>query len=183
MDLLDAIAEGVQTPDERDGRIYGYVPGVVTSVEDPLGLCRIQARIAGQQPTDSTDWLVPELPGGIEAKPRKGDAVLIKFQDGDPNRGSWMWTLTTQTQNRCTDYMLLGTTFVGLYNDLIARFNQLRAAFIAHTHPGVSAGIATTSPTLEAVPANAIAGLAADGSQPAYTAGGNRVLSADIKVR
>ena len=44
------------------------------------------------------------------------------------DRFGFQWTTT---KNRAVDYMLLGTAFVGLYNDLVTKFNTLQGNYQA----------------------------------------------------
>ena len=197
MDLLEAIDAGTQKPDEREGRIYGFQYGVVKDVDTAAPTWgRIKARFGAQKDNETTHWIDPMWPGGIEGLPRIGDPVFIAFVDGDINRGLYVWHPSSRTQNRATDYMLLATTFAGMYNDLVAKFNNLKSAFNTfitgyngHTHaylPGPGASTPTAvplNPGSSDADANAGSILAADGSQPAATASNTVCLSSRAKVQ
>lgn len=140
MELLDALNGGIQSRDERDGRVPYMIYGVVKDVDTKLG--RVRARAGAQGDGESTEWLDPAWPGSIEAVPVVGEPVFIQFVDADPNRGVYWWHPTSTTKNRAQDFMLLGTTMCGMYNFLVDQFNQLRTDFntfastyTGHVHP------------------------------------------------
>lgn len=143
MSLLNALANATMPEDEADGRIYGWLAGTVTDAEavDGKKTCRVKARVGKQGDNESTDWLVPLLPGGVESVPNNGDKVAVFFMDGDPNRGAYVYLPDSRTQNRPTDWMVLGSVFASMYNDLATKFNTLLACYQAfygfvqgHTH-------------------------------------------------
>jgi hypothetical protein len=197
-DLLELLANSLRTEDEEDGRIYGFQVGTVTEIVDPKSLGRIKARVMAQEKGESSDWLMPAWPAGVEAKPRVGEPVLVTFLDGDPNKGIWFWTVTSKSLNRPSEFMVLGTTLIGCYNDLVQRFNDLRTAFIAHRHnlvdlqaggsavtqgaPGVDV-VDGTRATGTAPPSAASKLKAADGATVADKTGSQIVLSGEAKVR
>ncbi|HVI02321.1 MAG TPA: phage baseplate assembly protein V [Enhygromyxa sp.] len=78
------------------GRFYGKYEGVVTDVDDPLGIARLRARVPavfGEQL--ECGWALPCAPfgGGKERGaymlPEVGDTVWIEFAAGDPSRPIW----------------------------------------------------------------------------------------------
>lgn len=177
--LLEAFAGAIASEDESEGRIYGFLYGVVKDIGDPKGLGRIRARIGAQGDTDVSDWLLPLWPGAMESVPRVGDSIVVCFIDGNPNRGMYACHATTNMQGRATDYMLLGSTFARLYNDLVAKFNTLKSTFNTHNH-GASSG---NPPVTTDTDPDAAKALAADGSQPSALASNAKVLSGEAKVR
>jgi hypothetical protein len=130
--LHQAIAQSVATPDERDGRVYGWLPGVVTDLDTKL--MRVKARIGKQEDGDSTDWLLPCFGGSVEELPEVGDPVAVDFLDGDPHAGRWSSFPQSTTQNRPTEALGLGTTTIGLLNNIVDQLQTLQTLFNAHTH-------------------------------------------------
>lgn len=192
MDFLQTLADSMRPKDEAEGRFYGFLYGIITDVDDPDGLGRVRARIGAMGPEDSSDWLIPAWPGAIEALPNKKDAIIVGFIDGDPNRGFYLVSPRSTTKDRPTEAMLLATTFIGMYNHLVAQFNQLRTDYNSHAHqPGSlaapSGGGAVTgtsgAPTASTTAAAASKGKAADGSVVAAKSSSEKVLSGKTKVR
>jgi len=183
-ELLEALANSIQTDDERDGRIYGFLYGLVTDIGDPQGLGRVRARVGAMHQNESSNWLLPLWPGAIESAPRVGDSIVVAFIDGNPNKGMFAVHATSTMRNRPTEAMILGSTFLRLYNDLVAKFNNLKSKFNTHLHSGVTTGGGTSgTPTLTDTDNDAAAALAGDGSQPSSLESGTRVLSSEAKVR
>src|SRR5262249_55681128 len=118
--LLEALPNTTQTMDEKDGRIYRLLYGVVTDVD--LGcaakLPRIKHRIGGPGDRESRHWLDQACPGAVESVPNKKDPVVVLFIDGDPTRGVYCYFPDSNAQNRPTDYSPLGTTMAGIINNL-----------------------------------------------------------------
>ena len=177
-ELLEALANAVQTDDERDGRIYGFLYGLVTDIVDPQGLGRVRARVGAMQQGESSNWLLPLWPGAIESAPRVGDSIVVAFIDGNPNKGMFAVHATSTMRNRPTESMILGSTFLRLYNDLVDKFNK-------HSHTCSASGSPSSSPatlvTDGVVKANF--GLASDGAKPSALASDTSVLSGEAKVR
>jgi hypothetical protein len=209
MDLLEAIAGGTRSPDEQDGRVYGPVQGSITDVSDPQKLGRVKARIGAQQKGESSDWLLPMWPGGCEGYCQVGQPIIVAFVDGDPHRGVFWWYPKSTTTGRANDFALLGTTFIGLYNDLVSKFNFLKSqynafvtSFLNHYHQASGHGNAYLDgnsqpcsgksdlpgyqPTFFAPSqdgdADCGSGLAADNSQPSAIASSTVVLSGNHKI-
>ena len=206
MSLLEALAASTRSPDAAEGRINYAVYGTVTRNADPKGLCRVKAKIAGQEDRTETDWLCPLLVGATEGYPAVGEKVAVLFIDGNLARGVYGWFPETTTKNRATEAMLLATTFCGLYNDLVAKFNTLKARFntlqsatstnngilTPHVHTGgtLGGGLTGTSVALEALgagstdaDADAAKAKAANGSVVGAIATDQVVLSGVAKVR
>ncbi|HJU21573.1 MAG TPA: phage baseplate assembly protein V [Casimicrobiaceae bacterium] len=201
MELLEALAGGIAPPGASEGRLPYLVYGIITDTKDPLGLGRVKARVGSQKDNESTDWLDPAWPGSIEAVPAEREPCFVAFVTGDPHRGVYFWHPTTKTRGRAQDFMLLGTTFAGVYNDLVAKFNNLLAAFNAfvsvfnsHVHvvsgtanltSGAVAGTAAavTSGASTDNDANAAQIKAADGSIPPRNAATTIALSGRAKVK
>src|SRR5688572_28256733 len=107
-DLFDTAEETTQSQDQREGRFYGILDGVVTEVETSSpALGRIKARFGVMTNQEQSDWLDPVWPGGMECLPNKDDPVWVMFVDGDPNRGIWAWHPTTKTTGRATEAAVL----------------------------------------------------------------------------
>lgn len=201
MSLAEALARSTRSADEADGRDYGWHVGTVTDVNDPQGLGRVKARIAAMDSNAAADWLVPGWPGSMEAKPRTGEAVLVAFLDGNPNKGLYLWTTRTNQSARPTEPAMLGLAFVALYNDLVAKFNTLKGKYnqaqaditalytlVNTTGLAVVGALAKANPAIVATSstdadADAGNGLASDKSTPAASASSAVVLSGEIKVR
>jgi hypothetical protein len=190
--LHQAIAQSVATPDERDGRVYGWLPGVVTDLDTKL--MRVKARIGKQEDGDSTDWLVPMNMGGVESLPENGDPVGVVFMDGDPHAGAYFYFPQSTTNGRPTKEAIpLGLTSWGMINFLVTQVNQLRTDFNTfvtvkynfHTHPTAPVGPISV-PSLVGTATTAAAankGKASDGSVIADVATSEIVLSKRSKVR
>ena len=184
--LLEALASGVRSKDEEEGRIYGLLYGVVTNIADPKGLGRVRARVGAQRDGDSTDWLDPSWQGAIESVPRVGDPIFVMFVDGDPHRGVYSWHPTTRTLNRATEPLVLGISAWGIINFLVTQFNQLRTDMYNHIHSvtGITLGtsnIVTGPVATSAVPA--VQGQNADGSTIPVITTSRPVVSGEAFVR
>jgi uncharacterized protein involved in type VI secretion and phage assembly len=77
-------------------RFYGKYEAVVTSVEDPLEIGRVRARVPAVLGEDvESGWALPCMPfgggkdRGFLAVPEVGDSVWIEFAAGDPSRPIW----------------------------------------------------------------------------------------------
>lgn len=204
MDLAESFAIGTRTRDQAEGRVYGFLYGVVTDNKDPQKIGRVRARIGAQQDGESSDWLEPMWPGAIEGTAAVKDSIVVCFIDGDPHRGMFAVAPKTTTQGRPTEAMILGTTMIGLYNDLVAKFNALQSdfqtammTFNSHAHPVPALGLldgtslpvtgsATSAPPTSSGPSNsgqaAGKGKASDGSTPSAIASDSTVLSGRAKV-
>lgn len=199
MDWLEEHARATRTQDAAEGRVFEWVAGVVKDTNDPSKLCRVRARIGAQWDGETSEWLMPLLPGAVESVPKTGDPVLVGFLHGDPNRGFYAATIDTRTTGRPTNFMLLGSSFLPLYNDLVGKFNALKskynqlqadvAALQTALDPGTfkyQAGGGTLTFSVTASQdndADAAKGQAADGSTPAGSATAAKVLSGVAKVR
>lgn len=186
-----------RSEEEREGRVSGVVVGKITNVSDPQGLGRIKARYGAQDNNEESDWLLPMWPGSMEFIPRKDDMVGIVFLDGDPHRGFYSWHPTSNTKNRPTEAAVLGSTMAAMYNDLVAKFNNLKSKYNAHGHKGsvtVCAngapwtGISDTPvdavliPPVHDTDADAGKMQAADGSTVSAQAADSKALSGNVKV-
>ena len=193
-DLIEALAAGTMSKDEREGRYYGFVYGVVKEVESD-GLGRVKAKLFGFEGDDVTYWLVPFWPGSTESLPEKDDAIIVGFVDGDASRGFYGWHPQRKTKKRATEPAVLGLAAMGLLNHLVTQFNQLRtdvqtiATFInAMTLPvsGATAGPVTAgvfAPTFTIGGTDAAKAQAADGAEVAAKSSATKALSAHVKLR
>jgi len=198
--LHQAIAQATVARDEIDGRVYGWLPGVVTDVD--TNLMRVKARIGKMEDGDSSDWLVPMGMGSIESVPEVGDPVGVYFLDGDPHAGAYFYFPQSTTNGRPTKEPIpLGATTWGMINFIVTQLNQLRTDFNTlasqaslHTHaylpgPGPSAftGAASAStPPISLTSTAAVAankGKASDGSVVPDKSTSEIVLSKRSKVR
>jgi uncharacterized protein involved in type VI secretion and phage assembly len=103
MNLIDLVREAVRSL--KPQKHYGVYRGIVTNVNDELGLGRIRAKVhelLGD--TDETDWASPCVPfGGGGAGwlmlPKTNDPVWIMFESGDLGRPVWIgfWFNKTDT--------------------------------------------------------------------------------------
>lgn len=88
-ELLRAFDEHVKS------RFYGKYEGVVTDVEDPLGIGRIRTRVPAVLGEDTeSGWALPCAPfcgteTGFFFLPQVGDTVWVEFAAGDPSRPIW----------------------------------------------------------------------------------------------
>lgn len=191
MSILDELERYATPQAHRDGRYWGAVYGVVTNINDPAGQGRVKARIAAQGDNEECDWLSPCWPGSIEAIPNKGDQIVVMFVHGDPHRGVYSCFPSSNTKNRPTEAMVLGTTAWGMINFLVTQFNQLRADFNGHTHAiSLPYNAGTTPSTLTGATGaknttaiDAQKGKAADGSMIADKSTSEIVLSGKAKLR
>lgn len=198
--LLDAFNELHTTDERREGRYYGFLYGVVTTVGGNNDFGRIKARIGAQGDKEETDWLDPFWSGAIESIPNKGDAVIVGFVDGDTSRGFWGAHPESTSKNRPTEAMVLGTTAAGMYNDLaskvqslISKYNQAQAdittlfTLVNTTGLAVVAALAKANPTVTQTSSSdgdTIGKIkAADGSVVAAKSGDNVALSGKSRVR
>ena len=178
MDLLDQIANSVRSESAAEGRYWGFVTGKVTDTNDPKSLGRVKAQIAAQQRRESSDWLVPVWPGAVEGIPKKNEPVIVGFIDGDPNKGFYLWFPQTNTKDRASNFMLLGTVFVKMYNNLAAQYNTLRSDF--HTFVTVTYNLhmhATAAPGAPSVPTVVGTGTTATAVQKAKDSAGTEVAA------
>lgn len=195
--LLEKLAQGTVGADEAHGRVYGWLPGIVTDVDTKL--MQVKARIGKQGDNESTDWIAQAGMGSIESLPEVGDPIGVMFQDGDVHRGAYFCFPQSTTKNRPTQPIPLGTNFVGMFNYLVDQLNQLQTdhntladKYSKHVH--VFSGTATTTscsgttnPTTSTVnattslPANK--GKASDGSVVSNQATSVVALSKRSRVR
>ena len=194
-DLTDAlVAIGGREQDE--GRIDGFLWGVVTSTADPQNLYRVKVRLMSQDENADTHWIPPLLMGGMEGLPEQGETVAVLFCNGDPNRGAYLYSPTSKTKQRPTEAMVLGTTFTRQFNRLVQAYNDLRGivftavtgfvtVYNAHIHTDPVSGV-TSAPTVTWSPTDsgtAVKGKAADGSTPSDLNTSSIVLSKHGRVK
>lgn len=197
--LLEKIANATTTADEVDGRVYGWIPGIVTDIDTRL--FQVRARLGKQGDNESTEWLIPVGIGSIETLPEVGDPVGVIFQDGDAHRGAYFYFPQSTTKNRPAQPIPRGLDLVGMFNFVVTQLNQLRTDFntlasqaAAHTHlyaPGPSPAVMTgpasgATPPISITATTALAankGKASDGSVVADKSTSVVVLSKRSKVR
>lgn len=178
-------------PSSEQGRFPYLIEGKITNINDDAGLGRVKARIRGQDAHDESDWLAPAWPGAIEAIPNVDDMVWVVFIEGDPAHGVYWWFPTKNTQGRPTEFMALGTTTLGIINNLADQVQQLKTTvnnlitiFNVHVHaysfgntsPPPSPGIPDSDPA----PAK---GMASDGSVVSSVTLNKIALSGKLKLR
>lgn len=168
MRIEDVLALGLVSKDEQEGRVYGWIPGVVTDVDSKL--FRVKARIGKQEDSESTDWLVPMSIGAVESLPENGDPVGVAFMDGDPHRGAYFYFPQSTTNGRPSEALALGTTLAGLLNYFIDQYNAHQHTYIYGT-TGVPVSVITAK------------GLNSDGSPVSPVSSSKVVLSKRGKVR
>jgi len=174
-DLFELQADLQKTPERASGRYYGFLSGNITNVNDDQGLVLVKARIGAMGDNEESDWLIPAFPGSIECKPSKGDPCIVGFIDGDPNRGFWLYHPESTTKQRPSESMALGTTLVGVINQIQDDLKTLLIAYNAQTYSngGHPAAVSIKSDQ----------SLASDGSAVSKKIGQNIVLSGLCKVK
>jgi hypothetical protein len=187
--LHQVLAQSTATPDEADGRVYGWLPGVVTDVDTKL--MQVKARIGKMDDGDSTHWLVPVGMGAVESLPEVGEPVGVVFMDGDPHSGAYFYFPQSTTKNRPVEALALGTTLAGIVNNLADQVQQLKTTvntlitlFNAHGHTYVygTTGPPPSPATADSDPTPAKA-LAADGSVVSSVTSSKKALSKRGKVK
>jgi uncharacterized protein involved in type VI secretion and phage assembly len=97
----------VELAEQTRTRFYGKYRGVVTNVDDPENMGRIQANVPEILGDETSPWALPCAPYsgdglGSYAVPPVGAGVWIEFEAGDPSRpiwtGSW-WGRNQLPQN------------------------------------------------------------------------------------
>ena len=83
-----------RTTHELKHRHFGKFRGIVTNVEDPVGIARIKAKVPEVLATEETGWALPALPYagdgmGQHTIPPVGAGVWIEFEAGDVSRPIW----------------------------------------------------------------------------------------------
>lgn len=189
MHLLDKLAQGTVTVDEAQGRVYGWLPGIVTDVDAKL--FQVRARLGKQGDNESSEWLVPVGIGSVESLPEVGDPVGVLFADGDAHRGAYFYFPQSTTTRRPVEPIPLGTTFAGIVNALADQVQQLKTTvnnlitlFNAHGHtyvygttgPPPSPATADSDPTPAKV-------MASDGSVVSSITTSKKALSKRSRVR
>jgi len=80
---------------EKFGIYYSKYRGIVTSIEDPDNLHRIQVQVPQIYGTSTLDywvWPIGVYSGkdwGVQLLPRVGDMVWVEFEFGNPRRPLW----------------------------------------------------------------------------------------------
>ncbi|HTR16327.1 MAG TPA: phage baseplate assembly protein V [Acetobacteraceae bacterium] len=85
MNFFDLLGGQAQ---ERSGRIYGVVVGLVTNNQDPENLSRVKVKFPWLSDTDESAWARVAMPmagnqRGICFLPEVNDEVLVMFEQGD----------------------------------------------------------------------------------------------------
>jgi len=85
MNFFDLLGGQAQ---ERSGRIYGVVVGLVTNNQDPENLSRVKVKFPWLSDTDESAWARVATPmagnqRGICFLPEVNDEVLVMFEQGD----------------------------------------------------------------------------------------------------
>ncbi len=73
---------------------YGKYRGIVTNIEDPLKIGRIQARVPDVLGNETSGWALPCVPFagdgmGFYALPSTNARVWVEFEQGDPDYPIW----------------------------------------------------------------------------------------------
>ena len=84
----------VELAEQTRSRFYGKYRGVVTNVDDPENMGRIQANVPEILGDEVSPWAMPCAPYsgdglGAYAVPPVGVGVWIEFEAGDPSRPIW----------------------------------------------------------------------------------------------
>lgn len=141
--LHEALAQGTVSEDEAHGRVYAWVPGVVTDIDTKL--YQIKARLGRIADNESTDWIPQMGMGGMESLPEVGDIVGVSFADGDVHRGAFFCFPQSNSKGRPTECMVLGSTLAALINQLVTDVQTLTTAFNTHKHAGVTTGAGSSA--------------------------------------
>lgn len=176
--LHQVLAQGTASPDEADGRVYGWLPGVVTDVDTKL--MQVKARIGKMEDGDSTHWLVPMGIGAVESLPEVGEPVGVCFMDGDPHAGAYFYFPQSTTNGRPVEALALGTTLVGLLNNIVDQLQTLVTLFNAHTHSTV---YGPSGPPAAPWNPQLAKGMADDGSVVSSVSTAKKALSKRGKVK
>jgi hypothetical protein len=77
-----------------NGKYYGKYRGMVTDINDPLMLGRIQAKVPDILGDQDSGWAMPCVPCDLSneigsALPKVGAGVWIEFEKGDPDYPIW----------------------------------------------------------------------------------------------
>lgn len=177
---------------EREGRYFGFMEGVITTVDDDAKLGRVKARLASMDFGEESDWLLPFWPGSMECIPRKGDAVLVGFINGDPNNGFYGWHPQTVTKDRPTEPGVLGKLIAGVINGIAKTLSTVMTDFYtthitseynSHQHTyiyGTTMGPVT--PSMVSKPADPPKVKDADGNKVSEASDDTVALSSRVKV-
>lgn len=89
-----SLPELTRTAHEQSHRHFGKFRGLVSAVDDPLGIARIKARVPEVLGSEETGWALPALPYsgdnmGQYTIPPIGAGVWIEFEAGDVSRPIW----------------------------------------------------------------------------------------------
>lgn len=184
--LHEALTQGTVSEDEAHGRIYAWVPGVVTDIDTKL--YQIKARLGRIADNESTDWISQMGMGGMESLPEVGDIVGVTFADGDVHRGAFFCFPQSNSKGRPTECMVLGTSLSGLLNQLVTDVQTLVTAYLIHKH--VETGGTTSVPDTLVFQTNIPPGSlntgkcqSADGGVVAPKSGNQKVLSKRGRLR
>lgn len=172
---------------ETQERRYPYcMVGKITTAEDPASssqFVRVKAQLNGMKDGEETDWLSPIVGGAIEYTPNVGDMAIVWFEDGIPERGYYGVFAVSNSRNRPSEAMALGTTLAAIINANATTVANLITEFNAHIHTGVTVGMGSTG-----APASPSTGTvkkvqAADGGVVSDASGNKIALSGKAKVR
>ncbi len=191
IEIQDALAMAMVTVDEAQGRVYGWLPGIVTDIDKERKLVR--ARVGKQGDNESTDWLVPMFPGAVESTPDVDDPVGVFFMDGDVHRGAYFYYPQSTTKGRPKEAMALGTTFAGLHNGVQAAVAQIltdwytsfqNSTYNTHQHTYIyGTTLVPVVPSNLSPPQNGGKVKASDGSVPGAKTTDEIALSGKATVR
>jgi hypothetical protein len=91
-------------------KIYGKCRGTVQSVDDPLNMGRIIAKVPSVLGDKDSSWAMPCVPiaeksHGRILLPEVGDGVWIEFEEGNIDLPIWTgcWLLKNLLQNEITE--------------------------------------------------------------------------------
>jgi uncharacterized protein involved in type VI secretion and phage assembly len=75
-------------------QVYGKHRGMVTNTDDPLGICRIRAKVPSVYGNEESGWALPCLPFAdkdiaVKHIPKVGSSIWIEFESGNLEFPIW----------------------------------------------------------------------------------------------
>jgi hypothetical protein len=75
-------------------QVYGKHRGMVTNTDDPLGICRIRAKVPSVYGNEESGWALPCLPFAdkdiaVKHIPKVDSSIWIEFESGNLEFPIW----------------------------------------------------------------------------------------------
>jgi uncharacterized protein involved in type VI secretion and phage assembly len=75
-------------------KVYGKYRGIVTNIDDPLGLCRIRVKVPSIYGNEESGWALPCLQFAdkniaLQHIPKVGSSVWVEFEGGNLEFPIW----------------------------------------------------------------------------------------------